>query len=98
MQNLKNVERQLLKRKRKSHWKEVRVGLACSVSDTEKRTYVAQTSKYPEAVGQLVSAGLNLGMSKQHILAVGTGLMGDRVALQANFFHLTFVLNRLHLK
>lgn len=48
--------RRLLKRKRESDWKEVRVGLVRPVSDKEKRTYVARMSKYPEVVGQLVSA------------------------------------------
>ena len=49
-------KRRLLKRKRESNWKEVRVGLVRPVSDKEKRTYVARMSKYPEIAGQLVSA------------------------------------------
>ena len=39
-------KRRLLKRKRESDWKEVRVGLVRPVSDKEKRTYVAHMSKY----------------------------------------------------
>ncbi len=49
-------KRRLLKRKRESDWTEVRVGLVRPVKGKEKRTYVAQMSKYPEVVGQLVSA------------------------------------------
>jgi hypothetical protein len=40
-------KRRLPKRKRESDSKEVRVGLVRPVSDQEKRTYVAQMSKYP---------------------------------------------------
>ena len=92
-------KRGLLKRKRESDWKEVRVGLARPVSDKEKRTYVAQMSKYPEIVGQLVSAGFNQGMTKQtQVYAVADGGNGLREALQAQFPNLTFILDRPHLK
>lgn len=67
-------KRRLLKRKRESDWKEVRVGLVRPVSDKEKRTYVARMSKYPEVVGQLVSAAYDQGMSKQtQVYAVADG-------------------------
>lgn len=49
-------KRQLPKRRRPSDWREVRVGLARPLEQKEKRTYVARMSKYPEVVGQLVSA------------------------------------------
>ena len=92
-------KRQLLKRKRQSDWKEVRVGLARPVSDKEKRTYVARMSKYPEVVGQLVSAAYDQGMSKQtQVYAVADGGNGLREALQAKFSNLTFILDRPHLK
>ena len=88
-------KRQLLKRKRQSDWKEVRVGLARPVSDKEKRTYVARMSKYPEVVGQLVSAAYDQGMSKQtQVYAVADGGNGLREALQAKFSNLTFILDR----
>lgn len=92
-------KRRLLKRKRESDCKEVRVGLARPVSDKEKRTYVAQMSKYPEVVGQLVSAGFNQGMSKQtQVYAVADGGNGLREALKMQFPNLTFILDRPHLK
>ncbi len=92
-------QRRLLKRKRASDWKEVRVGLARPVSDKEKRTYVAQMSKYPEVVGQLVSAAYDQGMSKQtQVYAVADGGNGLREALEAQFPNLTFILDRPHLK
>lgn len=92
-------KRQLLKRKRESDWKEVRVGLVRPVSDKEKRTYVARMSKYPEVVGQLVSAAYDQGMSKQtQVYAVADGGNGLREALQAQSPNLTFILDRPHLK
>jgi hypothetical protein len=92
-------KRRLLKRKRESDWKEVRVGLVRPVNDKEKRTYVARMSKYPEVVGQLVSAAHDQGMSKQtQVYAVADGGNGLREALQAQFPNLTFILDRPHLK
>lgn len=92
-------KRRLLKRKRESDWKEVRVGLVRPVSDKEERTYVARMSKYPEVVGQLVSAAYDQGMSKQtQVYAVADGGNGLREALQAQFPNLTFILDRPHLK
>jgi hypothetical protein len=92
-------KRQLLKRQRKLDWREVRVGLARPVQDKEKRTYVARMSKYPEVVGQLVSAAFNQGMSKQtQVYAVADGGNGLREALQAQFPNLTFILDQSHLK
>lgn len=92
-------KRRLLKRKRESGWKEVRVGLVRPVSDKEKRTYVAQMSKYPEVVGQLISAAYDQGMSKQtQVYAVADGGNGLREALQAQFLNLKFILDRPHLK
>jgi hypothetical protein len=92
-------KRQLLKRKRESDWREVRVGLARPLQNKEKRTYVARMSKYPEVVQQLVSAAFDQGMSKQtHILAVADGGNGLREALEAQFPILTFILDRPHLK
>lgn len=92
-------KRQLLKCRRELDWREVRVGLARPVQDKAKRTYVAQMSKYPEVVGQLVSAAFNQGMSKQtQVYAVADGGSGLREALQAQFPNLTFILDRPHLK
>lgn len=92
-------KRRLLKRKRESDWKEVRVGLVRPVNDKEKRTYVARMSKYPEVVGQLVSAAYDQGMSKQtQVYAVADGGNGLREALQVQFPNLTFILDRPHLK
>lgn len=92
-------KRRLLKRKRESDWKEVRVGLVRPVNNKEKRTYVARMSKYPEIVGQLVSAAYDQGMSKQtQVYAVADGGNGLREALQAQFPNLTFILDRPHLK
>ena len=92
-------KRRLLKRKRESDWKEVRVGLVRPVNDKEKRTYVARMSKYPEVVGQLVSAAYDQGMSKQtQVYAVADGGIGLREALEEQFPNLTFILDRPHLK
>lgn len=56
-------------------------------------------SKYPEVVGQLVSAAYDQGMSKQtQVYAVADGGNGLREALQARFLNLTFILDRPHLK
>lgn len=55
-------------------------------------------SKYPEVVGQLVSAAYDQGMSKQtHILAVADGGNGLSCCTPSAVF-LTFILDRLHLK
>jgi hypothetical protein len=92
-------KRQMLKRKRESDWREVRVGLARPVQDKEKRTYVARMSKYPEVVGQLVSAAFDRGMSKRsQVYAIADGGNGLCEALQAKFPQLTFILDRPHLK
>jgi hypothetical protein len=56
-------------------------------------------SKYPEVVGQLVSAAFDWGMSKQtQVYAVADGGNGLREALEAQFPNLTFILDRPHLK
>lgn len=57
-------------------------------------------TKYPEIVGQLVSAAYDQGMSKQtlSLRALLMEAMGFRVALQAQFPNLTFILARPHLK
>jgi hypothetical protein len=56
-------------------------------------------SKYPEVVGQMVSAAYDQGMSKQtQVYAVADGGNGLREALQAQFPNLTFILDRPHLK
>lgn len=56
-------------------------------------------SKYPEVVGQLVSAAYDQGMSKRtQAYAVADGGNGLREALQAQFPNLTFILDRPHLK
>lgn len=87
----------MLKRKRESDWKEVRVGLVRRVNDKETRTYVARMSKYPEVVGQMVSAAYDQGMSKQtQVYAVADGGKGLREALQSQFPNLTFILDRPH--
>jgi len=92
-------KRRLPKRKRQAEWKEVRVGLVRPVNDKERRTYVAQMSKYPEIVGQLVSAAYDQGMSQQtQVYAVADGGNGLREALEAQFPKLTFILDRPHLK
>ncbi len=62
-------KRRLTKRQREPDWREVRVGLARPLHDREKRTYVARMSKYPEVVGQLVSAAVDawdVGTNKSH--------------------------------
>ena len=92
-------KRRLLKRQRKSDWREVRVGLARPLQNKAKRTYVSQMSKYPEVVHQLVSAAFDQGMSKQtQVYAIADGGNGLREALQAQFPTLTFILDRPHLK
>ncbi len=63
------------------------------------RTYVARISKYPEVVGQLVSAAIDQGMSERtQVVAVADGGAGLREALLAQFPNLTFILDRPHLK
>ena len=67
-------KRCLPKRKCELEWREVRVGLARPLAQKEERTYVARMSKYPEVVGQLVSAGFDRGMSaRTQVVAVADG-------------------------
>lgn len=87
-------KRRLTKRQREPEEREVRVGLARPLQDKEKRTYVARMSKYPEVVGQLVSAAVGQGMSaRTQIIAVADGAIGLREALEAQFSNLTFILD-----
>lgn len=92
-------KRRLPRSGRPSDWREVRVGLARPLRDRRQRTYVARMSKYPEVIGQLVSAATVQGMSfRTKVYAVADGGNGLREALEAQFSRLTFILDRPHLK
>ena len=92
-------KRHLPRSQRPPDWREVRVGLARKMEQKDGRTYVARISKYPEVVGQLVSAAIDLGMSERtQVVAVADGGAGLREALEAQFPNLTFILDRPHLK
>ncbi len=92
-------KRRLPRSQRPPDWREVRVGLARPLEHKDERTYVARMSKYPEVVGQLVSAAVDQGMSaRTQVYAVADGGNGLREALEAQFPNLTFILDRPHLK
>ena len=92
-------KRHLPRSQRPPDWREVRVGLARKMEQKDGRTYVARISKYPEVVGQLVSAAIDQGMSQRtQVVAVADGGAGLREALEAQFPNLTFILDRPHLK
>lgn len=81
-------KRRLPRSGRPSDWREVRVGLARPLRDRGQRTYVARMSKYPEVIGQLVSAATVQGMSfRTKVYAVADGGNGLREALEAQFPH-----------
>ena len=62
------------------------------VVEKEQRTCVARMSKYPEVVGQLVSAAVDRGMSERtQVIAVADGAIGLREELEAQFPNLTFI-------
>jgi hypothetical protein len=92
-------KRRLLKSQRQVDWREVRVGLARSITERNNRTYVALMDKYPAVVGHLVSAAIVQGMSmRTQVIAVADGGNGLREALQQQFPRMTFILDRPHLK
>ena len=91
--------RRLRRCKRQTDWREVRVGFARPVEQKEKRTFVARMGQYSEVVQQLHSAAVDQGLST-HTLVYGLadGGNGLREALEEEFSHFQFILDRPHLK
>jgi hypothetical protein len=91
--------RRLRRRKRQTDWREVRVGLARSVEQKEKRTFVARMGQYPEVVQQLKRAAVDQGLSTYTLVyGLADGGNGLREALEEEFSHFQFILDRPHLK
>lgn len=91
--------RRLRRRKRQTDWREVRVGFARPVEQKEKRTFVAKMGQYPEVVQQLKSAAVDQGLSTYTLVyGLADGGNGLREALESEFSHFQFILDRPHLK
>ena len=90
--------RHLDRRQRVEAWRDVRVGLARSLDETQ-RTYVARMDTYPNVVSQLFSAAVDRGLSSRtNVIAVGDGGNGLREELTVQLPNLRFILDRPHLK
>lgn len=91
--------RQIRRCKRQTDWREVRVGFARPVEQKEKRTFVARMGQYPEVVRQLKSAAVDQGLSTYTLVyGLADGGNGLREALESEFSHFQFILDRPHLK
>lgn len=91
--------RRLRRCKRQTDWREVRVGFARPVEQKEKRTFVACMGQYPEVVQQLKSAAVDQGLSTYTLVyGLADGGNGLREALEEEFSHFQFILDRPHLK
>ena len=91
--------RRLRRCKRQTDWREVRVGFARPVEQKEKRTFVARMGQYPEVVQQLKSAAVDQGLSTYTLVyGLADGGNGLREALESEFSHFQFILDRPHLK
>jgi hypothetical protein len=91
--------RQIRRCKRQTDWREVRVGFARPVEQKEKRTFVARMGQYPEVVQQLKSAAVDQGLSTYTLVyGLADGGNGLREALESEFSHFQFILDRPHLK
>lgn len=91
--------RRIKKCKRQIDWREVRVGFARPVEQKEKRTFVARMGQYPEVVQQLKSAAVDQGLSAYTLVyGLADGGNGLREALESEFSHFQFILDRPHLK
>jgi len=96
---MSNLLRRIKKSKRQIDWREVRVGFARPVEQKEKRTFVARMGQYPEVVQQLKSAAVDQGLSIYTLVyGLADGGNGLREALEAEFSHFQFILDRPHLK
>ena len=94
-----NPLRRIRRCKRQTDWREVRVGFARPVEQKEKRTFVARMGQYPEVVQQLKSAAVDQGLSTYTLVyGLADGGNGLREALEAEFSHFQFILDRPHLK
>lgn len=91
--------RRIKKCKRQIDWREVRVGFARPVEQKEKRTFVARMGQYPKVVRQLKSAAVDQGLSTYTLVyGLADGGNGLREALEEEFSHFQFILDRPHLK
>lgn len=91
--------RHLKRCKRPTDWREVRVGFARPVEKKDKRTFVARMGQYPEVVQQLKNAAIAQGLSTFTLVyGLADGGNGLREALEEEFSHFQFILDRSHLK
>ncbi len=86
------------KRERIEEWREVRVGLARQLEESQP-TYVAEMAGYPDVVSSLFSAAVSHGLSSESpTIAVADGGNGLKEELELQFPNLTFILDRPHLQ
>jgi hypothetical protein len=91
--------RRLKRCKRQTDWREVRVGFARPAEQKQKRTFIARMAQYPEVVQQLKSAAVDQGLSTYTLVyGLADGGNGLREALESEFSHFQFILDRPHLK
>jgi hypothetical protein len=91
--------RRLKRCKRQTDWREVRVGFARPAEQKQKRTFIARMAQYPEVVQQLKSAAVDQGLSTYTLVyGLADGGNGLREALEEEFSHFQFILDRPHLK
>jgi hypothetical protein len=94
----KTPVRRQRRRQRREQWRDVRVGLARRLDETQ-RTFVARMDGYPAVVRQLFEAAVERGMStRTATIAVCDGGNGLREELAAQFPNLQFIYDQPHLK
>lgn len=86
------------KKKRLTHWRDVRIGLVRPL-DTVSKLYIGAMEDYPSVVRQLLAIAIQQGMTpKTQIVAVADGGQGLKEELEVQFHPLQFILDRPHLK
>ena len=91
-------KRGLPRSRREEAWREVRVGFARPLEDSQKR-YVARMSGYSEICDALFSVAVEQGLSKRsEVISVSDGGNGLRDRLRAVFPNLKYLLDLPHLR
>jgi hypothetical protein len=86
------------KKTKQINWREVRIGFARPLESPDKM-YIGKMAAYPEVVSQLGAAARLAGLgSTTRVVGVADGGHGLKEALEQQFEHLQFILDKTHLK
>lgn len=80
------------------HWREVRTGLVLPPGEVDP-TYVSRRGSWPQLAERMFGAGCEKGLGfGTHVIIAGDGGNGIKAAVEEAFAHVTYVLDRPHLK